>query len=51
MALYKFTNEEVDDLKKELENLKQNRNILNSKTGKDLWNEDLDKLIKIQQTV
>lgn len=48
MALYKFTKEEVDVLKKELEDLKEELKILCSKTGKDLWNEDLDKLIQFR---
>jgi DNA topoisomerase-2 len=51
MTLHKFTNEEVDNLKKELENLKTELKVLNSKTAKDLWEEDLNKLIKTQQTV
>ena len=46
MALYKFTKEEVEALQKELEDLKDELKILLSKSGKDLWNEDLDKLIK-----
>ncbi len=47
MALYKFTKEEVDALKKDLEDLTQELVILNSRTGKDLWRIDLDKLENI----
>jgi DNA gyrase/topoisomerase IV subunit B len=47
MPLYKFTLEEVDDLKKELTNLKNELNVLCGKSGKDLWENDLDKLIDI----
>jgi DNA topoisomerase-2 len=46
MALYKFTREEVDALKKELNDLKEELNILISKTPKDLWKHDLNELIK-----
>lgn len=47
MPLYKFTKEEVDALKKELKNLKEELVILNSKTEKDLWEEDLKNLEKL----
>jgi len=47
MTLHRFTKEEVDSLKKELEDLKNELCILNGKTAKDLWNEDLNNLIKL----
>jgi len=47
MALYKFTKEEVDALKKELDDLKEELKIHNGKTAKDLWQSDLEKLEKI----
>jgi DNA topoisomerase II len=47
MALYKFTKEEVDALKKDLDDLKEELRILNGKSAKDLWDEDLNKLTKI----
>lgn len=47
MALYKFTKEEVEALQKELEDLKDELRILCGKTGKDLWENDLEKLTKI----
>jgi DNA gyrase/topoisomerase IV subunit B len=48
MQLYKFTNEEVDFLKKELLDLKEELKILLGTTVKKLWNDDLDKLIIIR---
>jgi DNA topoisomerase-2 len=45
MTLYKFTQEEVDALKKKLDDMKTELKILLSKTKKDLWIEDLDKLL------
>lgn len=46
MPLYKFTHEEVEALQKNLNDLKYELNILLSKTPKDLWNADLDKLLQ-----
>ena len=45
MKLHQFTQDEVEKLEKELSELKQELEILQRKTHKDLWIEDLDSLI------
>lgn len=44
MPLYKFTKEEVEALKKQLADLKEELKVLKSKTEKNLWLTDLQKL-------
>jgi DNA gyrase/topoisomerase IV subunit B len=46
MKLHQFTQEEVEDLQKELDVLKHDLKQLLSKTNKDLWKEDLMEYIK-----
>ena len=46
MKLYEFTQEEVEKLKKELDDLRLELKILMNKTNKDLWREDLKELQK-----
>lgn len=45
LQLYKFSHDEVELLKAELDKLEKELELLLSKTEKDLWIEDLDKLM------
>lgn len=51
MGLHKFTKEEIDKLEKQLEDLNAELITLKSKTKKDLWKEDLEKLENALSTV
>ncbi len=44
MKLHQFTKEEIDKLERQLDDLTNELEILKSKSKKDLWKEDLDKL-------